>query len=76
MACSQLARAKRALVTLLLSFARVYGIAVQVCRDSPDADVQRAYRRVLLKVHPDKGGAVGDAQRLHAARDTWQEARP
>ena len=67
-------RAKRALVTLLLALARTYNVAVDVTRDSVDADVQRAFRKVARKVHPDKGGSAEESQRLNAARDAWQAA--
>lgn len=67
-------RAKRALVTLLLALASAYGVQLALTRESPDADVTRAFRRVSVKVHPDKGGAPADAQRLNAARDAWQAA--
>ena len=67
-------RAKRALVTLLLSLAQAYGLEVAVCRDSADADVQKAFRKVARHVHPDKGGSAHDPQRLNNARDAWQAA--
>ena len=67
-------RAKRALVTLLLSLAQAYGLEVAVCRDSADADVQKAFRKVARRVHPDKGGSAHDTQRLNNARDAWQAA--
>lgn len=38
----------------------------------PDAtreDIQAAYRRLMERVHPDKGGAAGLAAQLNAARD-------
>ena len=62
-------RAKRAFVTLLLSLARSYGLVLDLNRDSDDLVVQRAYKRVLLKVHPDKGGAKRDTQRLQQSRE-------
>ena len=67
-------RAKRALVTLLLSLASAYGLQLSLTRESADVDVTRAFRRVSVKVHPDKGGAAADAQRLNAARDAWLAA--
>jgi len=75
MVASAYERAKRAFVSLLLSLARSYGLVLDLCRDSDDLVVQRAYRRVLLKVHPDKGGTKRDAQRVQEARETWEEAR-
>ena len=47
---------KRVFVTLLFTLAVTYGVTLAVTRDSPDSAVQTAYRKLLLKVHPDKGG--------------------
>ena len=46
---SPTSRLKRVLVTLLLHFARIYAITVDVSRDSPDTDVKKAFRKVILK---------------------------
>ena len=43
-------------------------------RESVQADVQRAFRKVARKVHPDKSGSAEDTQGLNAARDAWQAA--
>ena len=32
-------------------------------------EIQAAYRRLMARVHPDKGGAAGLAAQLNAARD-------
>ena len=48
-------RAKRALVTLLLALAGAYGLQVTLTRESTDVEVTRVFRRVSIKVHPDKG---------------------
>ena len=53
---SPTSRLKRALVTLLLHFARIYALTVDVSRDSPDTDVKKAFRKVILKVYPDSRG--------------------
>ena len=50
--------AKRALVSLLRALAIVYGISVEVSRDSDDAAVRRAFKSVCRKAHPDKGGSA------------------
>ena len=68
-------RAKRALVTLLLALAQAYGLEVSVSRESADADIQKAFRKVARRVHPDKGGSAADTQRLNAARDAWSAAQ-
>ena len=52
--------AKRALVSVLLGFACAYRLAFTINRDSSDEDVLKAYRRALLKVHPDKGARFFD----------------
>ena len=69
-----IALAKRALVSLLLAFAQQYNVSVNVNRDSSDQGVEAAFRSVVKKVHPDKGGRVADAQRLQAAREKWRSA--
>ena len=66
--------AKRALVKVLLALAAVYGLVVSVSRDSADDAVKAAYRRVVKRAHPDKGGALADAQRLQAAKEAWDTA--
>ena len=75
MAASLILLAKRALVSLLLSLAQQYGVRVTITRDSSDSLVEAAFRSVVKKVHPDKGGAVADAQRLQQARKEWQDAK-
>ena len=49
-------RAKRALVTLLLALAEAYGLEVAVSRESADADIQKAFRKVARRVHPCRQG--------------------
>ena len=53
---SALDKAKRALVAIIRSLALAYDICVTVTRDSGDAEVSKAYRKLSSKVHPDKGG--------------------
>ena len=67
--------AKRALVTALLALAVAYGVSLALSRDSPDGDVLRGYRRILLRAHPDKGGSVADTQRLNGLKDEWDLQR-
>ena len=64
MPASKAQSAKRAFVRVLTALGRSYGVPVAVTQDSTDACLLRAYRRLLLKVHPDKGGRKADAQRL------------
>ena len=67
--------AKRALVRLLLSLATAYRVRVNVSRESEDKAVLTAYKRVALKVHPDKGGRTQDFQKLQDAKDKWDALR-
>jgi hypothetical protein len=68
--------AKRALVILLRTLATSYNLILDLNRDSSEVDVNKAFKKVAAKVHPDKGGATEDAQRLNAARDAWRHAGP
>ena len=65
--------AKRELVKVLNQLAAKYKISLTVNRESLDKDVQKAFRKVSLKVHPDKGGAQADFQKLSATNDAWQD---
>ena len=48
--------ATRAFVSVLLSLARTYDLCLAVNRDSAEDELLRAYKKLLLKAHPDKGG--------------------
>ena len=50
-------QARRALVKLLVTLAAVYSVTVNLHRDSADADVNKAFKKVFLKARPDKGGS-------------------
>ena len=67
--------ARRALVTVLLALAALYSVALTLTRDSCDAEVSAAYKKVVRKVHPDKRGSTADAQRLQAAKEKWSSAQ-
>ena len=56
MVTTPLQLAKRAFVKVLLALAAQYSVSLQLTRDSPDAHLLPAFRRVVKKVHPDKGG--------------------
>jgi len=60
MASSPYLLAKRAFVSVILALCSAYHTATTVNRDSDDKDLLRLYRRLLLKVHPDKGGKKVD----------------
>ena len=66
--------AKRALVSLLLRLAVAYHVVIAVNRDSADRVVTDAYKKVILKAHPDKGGRTKDFQSLQDAKETWVNA--
>ena len=66
--------ATRAFVKLLLAFAAQYKVAVTISRDSAEKDILAAYRRVVKKAHPDKGGKKEDQQKLQDATVDWESA--
>ena len=69
MAASAHQAARRAFVTVLLALAAAYGVAVAIHRDSPNAGLLTAFKKLILRVHPDKGGSVADMQRLQSAKE-------
>ena len=75
MPLSLVQRAKRALVSVLLKLAFDYGVAVDINRESDDRAVLQRYRRVVKKVHPDKGGHKKTFQTLQVAKEVWHTAR-
>ena len=74
MPASPLQLAKRALVAVILALAAAHNIVVEVSRESPDDVVRKTFRKVCMKVHPDKGGSVGEQQRSNAAKEAWEAA--
>ena len=66
--------AKTAFVKLLLQLAATYGVVLALTRDSPAAAATAAFRKVLLKVHPDKGGSGEHQKALNSARESWEQA--
>ena len=74
MPASPLQLAKRAFVAVLLALAVAHNIAVEVSRDSPDDAVRKAFRKVCVKPHPDKGGSLAEQQRLNAAKEACDAA--
>ena len=65
--------ATRAFLSLTLSLAQAYQVIVHVTRESDKATIQKAFWKVSVKVHPDKGGDTADFQRLTAARMAMAE---
>ena len=66
--------ATRAFVRALLDLARRYAVSAEVNRDSSEVQLLAAYKRLLRKVHPDKGGRTEDQQHLQAMKEDWQRA--
>ena len=75
MPTSKLGAATRAFVSTMLSVARCYALPLGINRDSSTEQLRAAFRKLLLKVHPDKGGSKDHTQKLQAARGTWDKAR-
>ena len=75
MPVSSVLLAARALVHIMLAMAKVYRVPVAVNRESPAEELRAAYKRLILKVHPDKGGRTDHMQRLQEAKDAWDSAR-
>ena len=73
MPVSQAQRAKRAYVKVLNELAMKYNMNASVGRDCNNVVLSAFFRKLVRRTHPDKGGNAGDAQTLHAARDTWVE---
>ena len=66
--------ARRALVALLKALAKTYGVVLALSRDSSDAQINTAVRKVSLKAHPDHGGSEEDQKLLNTTRDAWRDA--
>ena len=75
MPCSPRTIAQRAFVRCLLSLAAVCDVVINVNRDSSDEELLKAYRRVAVKAHPDKGGNTRKFQEFQAAKQQWDTAR-
>lgn len=75
MPTSKLGAATRAFVSVLVAMSRRYSLALEVNRESSPEQLLKAYRKLLLKVHPDKGGKKEDAQSLQAVKETWDKLR-
>ena len=63
-------QARRALVKLILVIASVYRVVLDLNCESCDGDVLKAFKKVLLKAHPDKGGSEEHAKQLNTAKGT------
>ena len=65
---------KRAFVTLLKSLAGIYLLVLGLTRESTDAQVRSAYKKVSRKTDPGNGGTDEHHRALNAARELWEEA--
>ena len=74
MPVSAVQAAKRAFVSVILYLANEFGVSAQLTRDSDDKRVLSAYKKVCLKVHPDKGGRAEAFKQLVAAKEKWEAA--
>ena len=54
-------QAKRAFVKVLLSIAALSAARLQLTRDSLDNVCAKAFKKLSLKVRPDKGGSLAHA---------------
>ena len=68
-------QARRALVKVLVALASLYSVSVRLSRDSTDTEVTAAFRKVVLKAHPDKGGTEEHAKQLNEAKAKWDSAK-
>ena len=73
MVCSKRDVAVRAFVRILLLLAKSYELVLTVNRVSSAEDLRKAYRKLSLKTHPDKGGKKGDQQKLQQAKEAWEK---
>ena len=62
---SSVDRAKRALVSLLLHVAKLARDVLDIIRDSADDDIQKSFKKVSRKAHPDHGGSGEHQQTLN-----------
>ena len=66
--------AERALVSLLSRLAVLYSVVVGVTRETSDAKVRRAYRKLSKKCHPDRSGKREHQQSLNSGCSAWEDA--
>ena len=68
--------AKRAVLATMRAVALTFGVTLTCNRDSPDRVVVSNFRRLALRVHPDRpGGSTEQQQRVNDARAAWDDAR-
>ena len=74
MPVSAVQQATRAFISAIKPMAGCDGVELHISRDSPDADLCSAYRKVSRRVHPDRSGNGEDPKCLNAAHEAWVEA--
>ena len=68
--------ARRAFVKLLITVAAIYSVILEgFSRESSDKAIEKVYRKVIIRAHPDKGGSKEHMQKLLEAKDAWHTAR-
>ena len=74
MPVSAVQQATCAFISAIKPMAGCDGVELHISRDSPDADLCSAYRKVSRRVHPDRSGNGEDPKCLNAAHEAWVEA--
>ena len=73
MAASARQVATRQFVKTLLTLVALYSLSLPVTRDSTDDEVVKAFKRLALKVHLDKGALLEHARELNTAEGAWDK---
>ena len=60
---------------MLKELALFFFLDLGLTSNSSDEEVKQAFKKTARKAHPDKGGSTEQSQRLHAARDAWDQAQ-
>ena len=58
-------------VAIVSRLAAQHGLRRKLTKRSSQADVTKAYKKLVLKVHPDKGGNPDEFKELQAAKDAF-----
>ena len=74
MVASAVQVAKRTLLATMRAVALSFGMVLTCNRDSSDKDVVVNFRKLALRVHPDRpGGSTAQQGRLNDARAAWED---
>ena len=74
MPVSAVQQATRAFISAINPMAGCDGVELHISRDSPDADLCSAYRKVSRRVHADRNGHGEHQKCLNGAHEAWVEA--